>query len=252
MAYRKIHPDVRREALARLATGNESQRTVAQQLGVSPSTVSWWANGGGSGEAGRRHRARCDRLSPWTVLTERPHWAYLFGVYLGDGSIDTEGRLGFFLDEAYPGIISEVDRALRRIGVDRPWHVRKPGCRAIMAGKLGWDRHFPTGRGPKHTYRLTLAPWHSEAVIHVPQVVLRGLLHSDGCRYLNRVRSTTGQWLSYPSYSFNNRSRDVHAIFEACCQRLGLRPTIASGGLTRQLAKRVDVALVDLFVGPKR
>ena len=80
-----------------------------------------------------------------------------------------------------------------------------------------------------------------------PDLMLRGLLHSDGCRFQNTGR---GGW-SHPRYAFANSSRDIRAIFCAACELLGLRWT-ASGERTIYVSRKDDVALLDLFVGPKR
>jgi hypothetical protein len=107
---------------------------------------------------------------------------------------------------------------------------------------------FPQhGPGPKHLRAIVLDPWQTwVAVERHPRLLLRGLIHSDGCRYINRIR---GRY-EYPSYSFSNRSADIRAIFMLTCDRLEIsyRQTYE---WTISIAKRKDVAKLDVFIGPK-
>jgi hypothetical protein len=48
------------------------------------------------------------------------------------------------------------------------------------------------------------------------------LIHSDGCRVLNRVGK--GEY-AYPRYLFSNRSEDIRRIFREACDSVGVRPT---------------------------
>src|SRR5215210_9435483 len=93
-------------------------------------------------------------------------YAYLLGLYLGDGCISPHPRRVFklrvFLDVAYPGIIEECREAMRV--VLPPAHavgaVAKDGCREVYSFWKGWPCLFPQhGRGKKHERPIVLAPW---------------------------------------------------------------------------------------------
>ena len=58
--------------------------------------------------------------------------------------------------------------------------------------------------GKKHERRIELTRWQQELVDLDPRPLVRGLLHSDGCRVLNRVNGTP-----YPRYHFTNVSADM-------------------------------------------
>jgi hypothetical protein len=75
--------------------------------------------------------------------------------------------------------------------------------------------------------------------------LLRGLIHSDGCRFMNTGR---GGW-RHPRYAFSNRSAHIRGIFCMACQRLGLHWTRAP--YTIYVSRKADVARLDEFVGPK-
>ena len=77
-------------------------------------------------------------------------------------------------------------------------------------------------------------------------MLLRGLIHSDGCRFIN-----TGRAWRCPRYTFSNVSDDIRRIFCDACDLMGLRWT-ASGERTIYVSRKADVALLDEFVGPKR
>ena len=87
-----------------------------------------------------------------------------------------------------------------------------------------------------------------------PQEFLRGLLHSDGCRTVNR--STTAlpsgrvAEYAYPRWFFSNRSDDIRALFCEYCERLGIRWT-QSNPRHISVSHRTSVARLDAFVPVK-
>jgi hypothetical protein len=103
----------------------------------------------------------------------------------------------------------------------------------------------------KHTRTIALVPWQEAiALDSFPHLLLRGLIHSDGCRVQNRVRSKRGVAYSYPRYMFTNMSAGIREIFMEACGRLGIacRP---SNRHVISVARRDAVAKMDLFIGPK-
>ena len=79
---------------------------------------------------------------------------------------------------------------------------------------------------------------------------MRGLIHSDGCRYTAVVRRR-GREHRYVRYAFANRSEDIKSILCAHLDLLGIcwtRPNEKDIAV----ARKADVALMDRFVGPKR
>jgi len=94
---------------------------------------------------------------------------------------------------------------------------------------------------------IRLAEWQERVVAANPQFLLRGLIHSDGCRVMNRVWA--GKY-SYPRYFFTNRSEDILQIFRDACDGLGIGFRNSKPD-TISIARRMDVAALDTFVGPK-
>jgi hypothetical protein len=180
-------------------------------------------------------------------------YAYLLGLYLGDGCLSATAagvyKLRIFLDAKYPGIVDECSAAIRSV---RPGAAvgltTRPNEGGVEVGSYwkSWPVLFPQhGPGKKHERSIVLEPWQEERVALDPDLLVRGLIHSDGCRFVN---TGSGGW-RHPRYSFSNRSADIRAIFCAACERLDLRWTAAPH--TVYVSRRDDVWLLDRVVGPK-
>ncbi len=184
-------------------------------------------------------------------------YAYLFGIYLGDGCLGHNGRswaLRVWLDTAYPGIIEEVAQAMSSITQGKRPSVRRRtecNCVAVESTWRPWICLFPQHEpGRKHTRRIAVADWQAEIVRAVPGPFLRGLVHTDGWRGMNRVH-VKGRDYEYPRYQFSNRSDEIRRLFTDACEQLGVRWT----QWTRyhvSVAQRESVAILDSFIGPKR
>jgi hypothetical protein len=109
---------------------------------------------------------------------------------------------------------------------------------------------FPQhGPGPKHCRTIGLASWQAELVREEPGQFLRGLIHSDGCRFTNRVRAG-GKTYAYPRYNFTNASSDIRSLFTDTCDQMRIEwRRMNSRNIS--IARRDSVARLDRFVGPK-
>jgi hypothetical protein len=189
-------------------------------------------------------------------------YAYLLGAYLGDGYVADTGRsfqLVIALDAAYPHIVEEVRGAIvLSLPASRPRAHRHPVHRSVRvtAGSKNWPHLFPQmGRGRKHERSIVLAPWQDEIVERHTWQFVRGLIHSDGCRTVNRfkTRLPSGRIAeyAYPRYFFSNLSADIRGLFCSACDRLDLRWT-QSNARNISISHRASVAILDEYVGPKR
>ena len=190
-----------------------------------------------------------DRLPPC-------EYAYLLGVYLGDGTICRARRgvwhLRIFQDSRYPGIIDEIVRAVGAVMPKNTVHIGpKSGgakCVQISSYSKSWPCLFPQhGPGMKHTRKIELAAWQWAYVWQEPGMFLRGLIHSDGCRVQNKVWH--GKY-SYPRYFFSNHSLDIQQLFRDACDLIGVEHCNNRWD-TISVARRASVALLDEIVGPK-
>jgi hypothetical protein len=102
------------------------------------------------------------------------------------------------------------------------------------------------GPGHKHERPIILAHWQRRLVERYPEQLLRGLIHSDGCRFINTGRAN---W-RWPRYGFANKSAGIRQIFCDGCDCLDLRWTRA-GDRQIYVSRKADVARLDEFIGPK-
>ncbi len=120
------------------------------------------------------------------------------------------------------------------------------GCVNVYTCWKHWPCLFPQhAPGPKHLRPIALERWQQDLVERYPRRLLRGLINSDGCRDLNRVKGK-----SYPRYQFTNNSDDIREIFCDACDRLGIHWT-RPYWKTVVVSRRRDVEELDRFIGPK-
>lgn len=244
-----------------LVAAGVPQAEVSRRTGIPRSTIVTWCRRPGPLTGGPpRVSARCESCGqPGDVMSELPlrPYSYLLGMYLGDGSIVRAGRgtfrLRVTLDTAYPNIIEECAQAMREVlPANRVGFAKHKGANGVDVS--AYSKHLPClcpqhGRGMKHTRRILLEPWQIRVVADDPESILRGLIHSDGCRVMNRATMPKKTYF-YSRYHFSNRSQDIHAIFRDACDRIGVdwRP---SGKYTTNVSRRASVARLDAFIGPK-
>ncbi len=114
---------------------------------------------------------------------------------------------------------------------------------------------FPQhGPGSKLDRKIELVDWQLELTHAYPEQLIRGLIHSDGCRCTNRFKTKLPSGrvaeYEYPRYFFTNYSADIRGIFCSHGDLLGIRWT-QSNPRNISVSHRVSVALLDTFVGPK-
>jgi hypothetical protein len=177
------------------------------------------------------------------------HYAYLLGLYLGDGSISRNRRvwrLRITLDKKYPAII---DRCRQFMDSVMPGQhagiVPKVGCVDVSMYSKHWPCLFPQhGPGKKHTRRIALEPWQQALVDQATQEFVCGLIHSDGCRVIANDRGVRSI-----RYHFSNRSDDIHDMFTAALDSLGIHWR-RSSKRDVSIYRKVDTARLDTFIGP--
>jgi hypothetical protein len=186
-------------------------------------------------------------------------YAYLLGLYLGDGLI-TRGRRGVFVlslfcSDDWPGLLAAARSAMSAVmptsGVFR---VQRLGCTEVKSTSKHWPCLFPQhGPGRKHTRKIELEQWQSAIVQEHPGEFARGLFHSDGWRGVNRVRrrlARSDRWYEYPRYLFSNESVDILRLCGETLDQLGVAWRYSRRN-SISVARREAVARLDEFVGPK-
>ena len=239
-----------------------SKKKISQETGVSRTQIRSWLALGLDGVLSSPMRTNpwfpCDgSCEPWRDLNE-PSYAYLFGQYLGDGCTSEQPRhsprLRITMCDQYPAIRKETEIAIARVipgaTVGR---VQRAGCTDVYTSNPHLICLFPQhGPGRKHERSIVLRAWQEAIVFHRhPQLFLRGLIQSDGCRVLNWVKNPkTGGRYTYPRYMFTNASDEIRGFFVEACRRLEI-DVRKMNARTISVARRLSVAKLDGFVGPK-
>jgi hypothetical protein len=226
-------------------------RRISAATGIPVRTVTDWLRG---------RTPRHVREGDWAcggdcgVRTDVPSSAYghLLGLYLGDGCISAHARgvfrLRITLDARYPAIVDACEAAMREI------LPRNKVTRVVREGRWievsSYSKHWPClfpqhGPGRKHERTIHLQQWQWDLVERDPWPLLRGLIESDGCRFVNG----DGRGWTAPRYSFKNSSEDIREIFSTACDLAGLRWTSATD--TVYVSRKDDVARLDAVIGPK-
>ena len=186
-----------------LQTGlNYSQ--ISRETGISRTTIRDWDHRQSPPGAWRRNGSTgCSRCEPDAAAPiPESDYVYFLGLYLGDGCISRHHNGVFImrvaLDNRYPGIIRDCIETMASVSGRRVGLVSKIGCTEVHASWKHWPCLFPQhGAGRKHERPIVLAPWQQQLVDRRPAMLLRGLIQSDGCRVLNRVKGK-----DYPRYQF--------------------------------------------------
>jgi hypothetical protein len=177
-------------------------------------------------------------------------YAYLLGLYLGDGCISRDRRvwkLRIVLDKKYPAII---DRCRAAMDMLMPGQhsgiVKKEGCFEVCLYSKHWPCLFPQhGPGRKHLRPIRLEPWQQLLIDQATEEFVLGLIHSDGCRVIANDRGVMSV-----RYHFSNMSEDIHGLFTAALDALGIPWTRSSKKIV-SIYRKAATARLDEFVGPK-
>lgn len=236
-----------------LLAGGRSLNSVSKETGISRSAIRAWHVRLEPPPHLLNQAARC------STPTDTPAYAYLLGLYLGDGCISPHPRGGHHLRiacaDAWPGLIERCRDAITAVRPgDKVYLLRKQGCVAVTSYGRHWTCMFPQhGPGKKHERRIVLEGWQQAIVDAHPWEFLRGLIHSDGCRVTNwTVRN--GKRYEYPRYFFTNKSDDIRRLCTDTLTKVGVRYTVLARGsdpFNVSVAPKASVALMDAHIGPK-
>jgi hypothetical protein len=190
----------------------------------------------------------------WQLRATEPdfrlHYAYILGIYLGDGCISEDRRtykLRIVMDKKYPNILNRVIESIKVLVPNNSvCTVPKIGCFEIACYSNDWVEMFPQhGVGVKHKRAIILEEWQQKIVDEYTMEFVRGLYHSDGSRF---VPVTKGKTLN-PRYQFTNVSDDIHQLFCNAIEKLGLH--WARSGKNVTINRKAEVAFLDEHIGSK-
>ncbi|MFJ3923625.1 helix-turn-helix domain-containing protein [Streptomyces sp. NPDC090022] len=256
----KFHSlEVRQTALTLLRNGTRNAE-VARRLKVPVGTISYWKHTDRAkrGECAAARNPECPRCDGSPLDTQA--YAYLLGLYLGDGHISHYAghrvpSLRITCGDKWPGLMDAAEQAMRRVfPYNLVCRVRKVGCHDVKVSSKHLECAFPQhGPGRKHERPIVLEPWQQEIVDEYPWEFIRGLIHSDGCRITNwTVRN--GKRYEYPRYLFANKSDDIRKLCTDTLTKVGVQWTVLARGsdpFNVSVARKGSVALMDVHVGAK-
>jgi hypothetical protein len=242
-----------REYVATLLAAGLNDCEIERATGIPRRTICDW----------RREPASGSRPRLCAVCAGTPDglpsrsYAYLLGAYLGDGYV-VHTRRGVYrlrvacdllhLNIAWWIALAIEDVRGRRAALQPRMHSR---ALDVSSYWKHWPCLFPQhGPGRKHERRIALAPWQQRIVDAHPDQLVRGLIHSDGSRHINRIAHPKRTY-KYVRYEFTNRSDDIKRIFCDACDALGVEWRVMNRD-SISVARRASVAKLDGFIGPKR
>jgi hypothetical protein len=255
-----IRPDETVRSALRLSDRGVSDAANAEIHAVAVKTIRRWRR-----EYQRRGKPRgqahCNAPCPLchSVPLDEEAYAHLLGWYLGDGYL-IEGRRGVYAlsvynDMSYVNLSAETADTLPRVKPGGRPHVRNvPGCLVTTMSWKHWPCLIPQhGPGRKHNRPIVLEDWQRDVLERQPGRLLRGLFHSDGCRFTNwtsRVVNGKPKRYEYPRYMFTNKSADILALCGWALDLLQIEWRMANHK-NLSVAKRDSVRKLDEHVGPK-
>ena len=213
----------------------------------------------------KRGGALSEPFSPKDFSEEQKiAYAYILGQYLGDGHINLTKRnvyrLRIFSDLKYPNIIKEIKSKLEIILPQNKsmsnitiWN-DKPSCDTVTIYSKKIKDMFPQhGEGIKADRKIELLEWQESIIKSYPKEFIRGLIHSDGCRFIPKASGKV-------NYQFTNTSTDIITLYCKTLDMLNIKYRIAkkpiNGKAKRQAydistSRKESVNILESFVGPK-
>ncbi|MEU9592403.1 transcriptional regulator [Streptomyces sp. NPDC048219] len=251
----------RERALALVAQGR-SLNSVSRETGISRAAIRSWQTR--IEPLPRMRQTPCSMCGPTANPPEdKEAYAYLLGLYLGDGCISPGMRSGYFLriacSDAWPGLIDACADAITAVNPSgKACRIQALGYTSVVGYSRHWPCFFPQhGPGKKHDRRIALAAWQQTIVAEHPWDFVRGLIHSDGCRITNWTTHLVAgerKRYEYPRYFFTNVSADIRRLYTDTLDTLGVKWTQCTRNgapFNISVARKASVALMDTHVGPK-
>jgi hypothetical protein len=252
-----VRSSAQREQVARLIAAGLNDCQIERESGVPRRTVSDWRHGRGGLGPAARSIATCVICAGAPERLPTASYAYLLGAYLGDGSLvhTRRGvyRLRVACDLLHVNIALGIALAIEDVRGRRAALQPRLHSRALDVSSY-W-KHWPCllpqhGPGRKHARQIALTAWQQRIVDAHPDQLVRGLIHSDGSRYINRIKHPKRTY-EYVRYEFSNRSDDIKRIFCDACDALGVQWRVMNRD-SISIARRGSVERLDEFIGPKR
>lgn len=201
-----------------------------------------------SGEIGKRagFKIQWPKGLVGSTPTCATKYAYLLGMYLGDGHILKPPswrsyRLRISIHPEQNIIEKLIKDCITELFPNNKFSYYDRGSyKEVGVYSNDLPLWFPQhGSGRKHERDIVLENWQKFIVEAFPEFFIMGLLHSDGCYYIRKVSS-----YEYPSFQFTNKSKDIMNLFTDSLDIIKLKYKIqekSSGVLVCNIDRRSEV-----------
>lgn len=258
------------QKIHRLRDEGVSKRQVSRQLSIDYGTVrKWWDKDARVAQSAEATDLKSVKYGFESHPGYQSTYAYVLGLYLGDGYINIQNqkyqvyKLRIAQESRFADLIAEHITALETlfprntVGTFNHTHAK---CCDIYVHSKELNQWFPQhGVGAKHTRPIILETWQQKIIQLFPESFIRGLMQTDGSRYIHRQ----GRY-EYVKYNFTNVSKDVVDLLCAACDNLNIpwtihsRPNTTPNGdkslymkYTVTFNRRDAVTQLESIVGPK-
>lgn len=184
-------------------------------------------------------------------------YSYLLGLYLGDGYINKckrTFRLRIFLDEKYLKLNKYAEERMKKLFLKNKINVslqKNKSCICLSVYNNELNDIFPqNGLKKKYERKIELLEWQKEII--APIELLKGLIHSDGCFYTEKINDK----YTYERFVFSNKSIDLHDIFQKACNTLNIEYDFQHKGNVNfawqtRISKKESVKKLKQIIGTK-
>jgi len=223
---------------------------ISKLLNIPRTTISGWCRKSPNFK-------KINELDPKAYISDNnleKTYSYILGLYLGDGYINKMPRtykLRIFNDAQYTDLNRHIINQLRLLfPKNQVSFIDRNTMFVIYVHSNMIPKLFPQdGIGKKHCRKIKLLDWQKEVLI--PQYMVMGLIHSDGCYYFRTVNNK-----KYYSYDFTNKSYDIHQIFQDCCDEINVKYTFPDNPKSdhaniTHIYKNEDVTKLLTLIGDK-
>lgn len=165
-----IHGTEVRQSVLTLLRDGAQNADLARQFNIPIGTIGYWKHRDRAerGECPGRRPSPCPRCDG---VLNSPAYAYLLGLYLGDGHIIQNRAmrspsLSITCDESHPGLMDACEDAMRSVlPGNSVCRVRRKGCRELKVYSMHLWCLFPQhGPGKKHERTIALEAWQQAIV----------------------------------------------------------------------------------------
>ena len=158
---------------------------------------------------------------------DRKVYAFVLGIYLGDGYIVKTHRqnvfkIRIFCDAKYNNILEDISQSLEILFPNskamRRSHTSN-NCIEIYLYSSHLLRLFPQhGEGRKHERPIVLEDWQKDIIDEYNIEFLKGLIYTDGSFYLSQNK--------YEYCNFTNKSKDIIELCSNAMKNLNINHKI--------------------------